>query len=194
MFNLVYAGDRIIETSTSTGTGTITLLGAYETNNQLTAAADGETVDFTINDGSGTDWETATGVYTHASRTLTRATIHESTNSGSAINLSASTHIVAVVPLSYLFNGIRDNIQDQLDSLNVVNVEDTTGGAVVVTFSGEEGQTVVYKNSGTNTLTINASSGDTFEGGGSSVISSADGDSITLTLVGTIIYIIAVVN
>ena len=69
-------------------------------------------------------------------------------------------------------------------------VIDTSAGAQAVTFDGVAGVIKRYKHIGANNLTINVGAGQTFEGGGAAVISSASGDSISLMLSGTTILII----
>lgn len=81
--------NRAKMTTVTTGTGTITL-GSASSGYQTFAAAgvaNGDTVRYVIEDG--TAWEIGTGVYTAAGTTLSR-TVSQSSNAGSAINLSGS--------------------------------------------------------------------------------------------------------
>ena len=84
--------NRAYVNTSTTGTGTITL-GAAETGYQTFAnagVADGDVVRYTIVDGA--NWEIGTGTYTSSGTTLSR-TPSESSNSGSAIDLSGAAKV-----------------------------------------------------------------------------------------------------
>lgn len=81
--------DRVKETTTTTGTGTLTLAGASTGFQAFSVIGDGNTTFYTITDG--TDWEVGIGTYTLSGTTLSRDTILESSNSGSAVNWGAGT-------------------------------------------------------------------------------------------------------
>ena len=64
--------DRVQETTTSTGTGTITLAGAATGFQSFSAIGDGNTTFYTIADQSGSNWEVGIGTYTSSGTTLAR--------------------------------------------------------------------------------------------------------------------------
>jgi hypothetical protein len=86
--------DRVQETTTTTGTGTVTLAGAVSGFQSFSAIGDGNTCYYAI--VGGTEWEVGLGTYTSSGTTLSRDTILESSNSGSAVNFSAGTKNVFV--------------------------------------------------------------------------------------------------
>jgi len=86
--------DRVQEVSTTTGTGTFTLAGAVTGFQSFSAIGDGNTTYYAIVLGS--EWEVGLGTYTSSGTTLSRDTILESSNSGTAVNFSAGTKNVFV--------------------------------------------------------------------------------------------------
>jgi hypothetical protein len=80
--------DRVRETSTTTGTGTLTLAGAVSGFQTFsTAIGNTNTCYYTIVNGS--EWEVGLG--TVAAGTLARTTVLKSSNAGSAVDFSAGT-------------------------------------------------------------------------------------------------------
>jgi len=87
--------NRVRVTTSTTGTGTITL-GSAETTYQTFAEAgvsNGDVVRYLIEEG--TNWEVGTGTYTASGTTLSR-TVSESSNSGSAITLAGNATVSIV--------------------------------------------------------------------------------------------------
>jgi len=88
--------DRVKETTTTTGTGTVTLLGASTGFQSFAAVGDANTTYYTITAQTGTEWEVGIGTYTSSGTTLSRTTVLSSSNGGSAVNFSAGTKDVFV--------------------------------------------------------------------------------------------------
>ena len=88
--------DRVRETTTTTGTGTITLGGAATGFQSFSVIGDSNTTFYTIQLSNTNEWEVGIGTYTLSGTTLSRDTILESSNSGSAVNFSAGTKDVFV--------------------------------------------------------------------------------------------------
>jgi hypothetical protein len=86
--------DRVVETTSSTGTGTITLGGAVAGYQSFSVIGNGNTTYYTISGGS--EWEVGIGTYTSSGTTLSRDTVLESSNGGSLVNFSAGTKNVFV--------------------------------------------------------------------------------------------------
>ena len=89
--------DRVKETTTTTGTGTITLGGAEPNFITFTSAlSDGDTTYYAIVDDTNTAFEVGLGTFTASGTTLARTTVLASSNSGSAVNLQAGTKEVFI--------------------------------------------------------------------------------------------------
>jgi len=93
--------DRVQETTTTTGTGTLTLGGAVTGFQSFAAIGNANTTYYTISSTSS-EWEVGIGTYTAVGTTLSRDTVLASSNAGSAVNLSAGTKNVYVTyPAGY---------------------------------------------------------------------------------------------
>ena len=86
--------DRVQETTTTTGTGTVTLAGAVSGYQTFAAVGDGNSTYYTI--AGGAEWEVGIGTYTSSGTTLSRTTVISSSNSGSLVTFSAGTKNVFV--------------------------------------------------------------------------------------------------
>jgi len=98
---MAYAlADRVLETSTTQGTGTLNLAGAttgYQS--FVDGVGDGNTCAYTIKDG--TNWETGIGTVTAGSPdTLSRDTVLASSNSDAAVDWGSGTRDVYIAPLA----------------------------------------------------------------------------------------------
>lgn len=87
--------DRVRETSTTTGTGDITLAGAVSGYRAFSAVCSTNDTFWYAIVHSATAWETGLGTYS-ASNTLTRTTVLESSNGGSAVSFGPGTKDVFI--------------------------------------------------------------------------------------------------
>jgi hypothetical protein len=86
--------DRVKETTTTTGTGIITLAGAVNGFQAFSVIGDGNETFYTI--AGGAEFEVGIGTYTLSGTTLSRDTVLESSNSGSLVDFAAGTKDVFV--------------------------------------------------------------------------------------------------
>lgn len=78
--------DRVKETTTTSGTGPVTLLGAAVGYQSFAAIGNGNTTYYTIADQGGANWEVGIGTYTAAGTVLSRDTVLDSSNGGALVN------------------------------------------------------------------------------------------------------------
>jgi len=120
----VVLGNRAKMSTSTTGTGTITL-GSAEAGYQTFAAAgitNGQTVRYVVEDGSS--FEIGSGTYTSSGTTLTRS-VTESSNSDNAIVLSGAAKVFLSATVADLY------INDGASTLTTTGV--ITGGTVEAT-------------------------------------------------------------
>ena len=101
--------DNLPEPTDTTGTGSLTLNDVAVAGSSVwPAAADGLTFIYGIKDPNGTAWEVSTGVYTDATKALTRTLISSST--GSLINISATGAEVAIIVDAKILNDVKSKV------------------------------------------------------------------------------------
>ena len=90
--------DRVKETTTTAGTGTVTLDGAATGFQSFAVIGNGNTTFYTIAAQTGSEWEVGIGTYTSSGTTLARTTVlsNSSGTQPSALNFSAGTKDVFV--------------------------------------------------------------------------------------------------
>jgi len=82
--------DRVKDTSTTTGTGDLTLSGAAPSGFQTFNATIGQNIMLEYAISGGAEWETGFG-YLSGATTLVRSIVAESSNAGALVNFSAGT-------------------------------------------------------------------------------------------------------
>jgi hypothetical protein len=89
--------NRVQETTTTTGTGTITLAGAVSGFQSFAVVGNGNTTYYTIT--SGTAWEVGIGTYTASGTTLDRTTVlSNSLGTTAAISLTGTSNVFVTYP------------------------------------------------------------------------------------------------
>jgi hypothetical protein len=121
--------DRVKDSTTTTGTGTVTLSGTAATGFQnFSVIGNGNTTYYTIAGQGTTEWEVGIGTYASAGPTLARTTILSSSNGGSAVSFSSGTKDVFVTyPSSKSVN---------LDASSNANALGTVASAVLTNATG----------------------------------------------------------
>ena len=169
--------DRVKETSTTTGTGTLNLSGAVSGFQTFVAGVgDGNTTYYAIVNRDEDEWETGLGTVADASTdTLARTTVIASSNSDSAVDFSAGTKDVFVtLPASKVAS---------LDTNNNLTIGAGSNGVdYTLTFDGNAGDGVLtwmededyFKFS--DDILINSTEKLQFQDTGTYIYSNADGD------------------
>ena len=83
--------DRVRETTTTTGTGTVTLGGAVTGFQSFSAIGNANNTYYAIAGQGTAEWEVGIGTYTASGTTLSRDTVLASSNAGSLVVFSAGT-------------------------------------------------------------------------------------------------------
>ena len=134
--------DRVRQTTTSTGTGTITLYGSVEGFQSFSVIGNANTTYYTI--AGGTQWEV--GIGTYSSGTLARTTVISS-STGSKLDLAAGTKDVFVTLPSSV--AVTSNTDVTLTKVTTPTVQATNSAGLSLKNS-----------SGTTQLSMGAGGGD----------------------------------
>lgn len=116
--------DRVRETTTTVGTGTVTLAGAVTGYQSFSVVGNGNTTYYTIAGQGTSEWEVGIGTYTSAGTTLARTTVLASSNAGSLVSFSAGTKDVWVdYPSSRAVTGAEGYMENdaQIDISSTIN-------------------------------------------------------------------------
>ena len=103
--------NRVKETTTTAGTGTVTLLGAATGFQSFAVIGNGNTTYYTIAGQTGNQWEVGIGTYTSSGTTLARTTVlsNSSGTQPSKIDFAAGTKDVFVTyPAEYSVSATND--------------------------------------------------------------------------------------
>ena len=103
--------DRVKETTTTTGTGTVTLLGASTGFQSFAVIGNANTTYYAIVGQTGSEWEVGVGTYTASGTTLARTTVlsNSAGTQPTALTFSAGTKDVFVTyPASYSVNSTNN--------------------------------------------------------------------------------------
>lgn len=116
--------DRVKETTTTTGTGTVTLAGAATGYQTFAVIGNGNTTYYCIAGQTTSEWEVGIGTYSTTGPTLARTTVLSSSNSNNAVNFSSGTKDVFVTypaEFSVTNNPPTQNILDQAYFMGFIN-------------------------------------------------------------------------
>jgi hypothetical protein len=128
--------DRVQETTTTQGTGTVVLAGAVTGYQTFVVIGDTNTTYYTIADQAGANWEVGVGTYYLANTSLARTTILASSNSNAAVNFGLGTKSVFVTyPAERAIYADSSNLTT-ITNFASANVAITGGTISGVTYAG----------------------------------------------------------
>jgi hypothetical protein len=131
--------DRVKETSTTAGTGTLTLAGAVTGFQSFAAVGDGNSTYYAIADNATGAWEVGIGTYTASGTTLSRTTVLSSSNAGSLVSFAANAKDVFVTYPSergvWLDSAGSVLVQYEFNTINATTANLTTANITSGTIS-----------------------------------------------------------
>ena len=141
--------DRVQETSTTTGTGTLTLAGAVTQFQTFSSAVgNGNTTYYTIYNAGGSQWEV--GIGTVGAGTLSRDTVLSSSNANALVSFTGTLYVFGDYPAGKaVYQDANANVSANA-FLNTLQTIAATGGTTTLTvaspldylITGSGGQTI----------------------------------------------------
>jgi hypothetical protein len=178
--------DRVKESSTIVGTGTISLLGAAVGFRTFASQMSvGDTCSYVIANTTGSEWEVGIATYSSAN-TLTRTTVQSSTNANAVVNFSAGMKDVFISPTAQSvidYNPITHQISNT-NSIVASPVASGVGNSLTITAgngvgvgaggnivlapgsqgsSGGDGKVIINNDANINELTIGKGIGQGYD-------------------------------
>ena len=146
--------DRVQDTTTTTGTGSVTLTGTPPAGYQSFGAAigNGNTTYYVINGGS--QWEVGIGTYISASTALSRDTVLSSSNSGSLVDFSAGTKTVFVT-----YPAEKSVNEDAAGNVNIAITGNAATATRATNLAAGAAGSVPYQTAANTTAFVAAASG-----------------------------------
>jgi hypothetical protein len=127
--------NRVLETTTTTGTGTLSLAGAVNGSCQsFNVVGDGNTCRFTVTDNL-TFYEQCIGTFTLAGRTLSRTTVLESSNADALVNIPSGNTV-------YVFLADDANLRQKALFTGTASVTVTATGDTTLMPAGQGSVTI----------------------------------------------------
>lgn len=133
--------DRVQETTTTTGTGTVVLGGAVIGYQSFAVIGNGNTTYYTIADQSGGNWEVGIGTYYSGNVSLARTTVLASSNANAAVPFTSGPKSVFVTyPAEKAIYS---------DASNVTTITNFASSNVLITGGTITGANITYTGLGT---------------------------------------------
>ena len=141
--------DRVQETASAPGTGSVTLLGAVTGFQTFAVIGNGNTTYYTIADQGGANWEVGIGTYSTSGPTLARTTVlSNSLGTVAKINFSSGTQSVFVTYPSS--QSVYEDASGNVSPLGTIASGTWQGTTIGVAYGG----TGVTSSSGANSVVL----------------------------------------
>jgi hypothetical protein len=146
--------DRVKDTTTTTGTGSVTLSGSPPAGFQSFGAAigNGNTTYYTISGGS--EWEVGIGTYNSTGLVLNRDTVLSSSNGGSLVNFSAGSKDVFVT-----YPAEKSVNEDATGNVNISITGNATTATTATNLAAGAAGSVPYQTAANTTAFVATASG-----------------------------------